>query len=364
LLSIIAFLFVLGVLVFIHELGHFIFAKLVKVRVEIFSLGFGKKLWSFKKGDTEYRISMIPFGGYVKPAGENPEEEREGAPWEFLSKSVGHRALIVGAGPVFNYLLAFFLFSLVLFVGVPQWTATVGELKDDYPAKIAGLEKNDRILSIDGTEIKFWDELSEIIHSKTDSAPVRLNIKRDDQIFTKDIVPKVETITTILGKEAKIGLIGIGPSDDTEIVRYGFFKSIAQGGRQVFMVTKMTYFALFQMATGKISAKEIAGPVGIFKFTGEAAKQGFLYLLSFIGLLSVNLAILNLLPIPVLDGGHLLFLVWEKFRGKPASLKAQEIATKIGFSLIILLMMFAFYNDLARLGAFDKILNIIGSNAK
>ncbi|MFH1062562.1 MAG: RIP metalloprotease RseP [Candidatus Omnitrophota bacterium] len=358
LVSALAFLFVLGVLVFVHEFGHFIVAKMVKVRVEIFSIGFGKKLWSFKKGDTEYRISIFPFGGYVKPAGENPEEERKGEPWEFLSKSVGERAAIIAAGPIFNYICAFLLLILVYFVGVPNLTATIGMVKENYPAAQAGLKENDKIISIDGKRVKFWDELSAAIHEKTEQKPVEIQVQRQGQMFAVFVIPQVETIKTLLGEDKKIALIGIGPSDDVEVIKYGFVGSISEAAKQVVFRTKMIFFALYQMASGKISPREVAGPVGIFQITGRAAQLGFIYLLDLMALLSINLAIINLFPIPVLDGGHLLFLAWEKLRGKAASLKVQEIATRIGFSMLMLLMVAVLFNDLNRIGLFEKIFGL------
>jgi regulator of sigma E protease len=355
LLSTLAFLFVLGVLVFVHELGHFIVAKMVKVRVEVFSLGFGKKLWSFKKGDTEYRISLIPFGGYVKPAGENPEEERKGEPWEFLSKSVEERAAIIAAGPIFNYICAFFLLILVYFIGVPNLTSTIGMVKEKYPAYTAGLKENDKIISVDGQPVKFWDELSAAIHEKTEQKPVELEVQRQGKIFVISLIPQVETVKTLLGEDKKIALIGIGPSDDAEVIKYGFVGSISEAAKQVVFRTKMIFLALYNMALGKISPRELAGPVGIFQITGRAAHLGFIYLLDLMALLSINLAIINLFPIPVLDGGHLVFLAWEKIRGKAASLKVQEVATRIGFSLLMLLMVVVLFNDLNRIGVIGKI---------
>jgi regulator of sigma E protease len=360
LLSTVAFLFVLGVLVFVHELGHFIVAKLVKVRVEVFSLGFGKPLWKFKKGDTEYRISMIPFGGYVKPAGENPEEPRKGEPWEFLSKPVGQRAAIIAAGPLFNYICAFLLLVLVYFVGVPNLTSRIGLVKEGYPAYEVGLKENDKIVSVDGQKVQLWDQLSQIIHEKTEQKPVTLEVQRDAKLINVSVVPKVESIKTLLGEDKKIALIGIGPSDETQVVRYGFFSSIREGAQQVVFRTKMIFFALYQMCAGKISPREMAGPVGIFQITGHAAKLGFIYLLDLMALLSINLAIINLFPIPVLDGGHLVFLLWEKIRGRPASLKVQETATRIGFSLLMVLMVLVLFNDLSRIGLFEKVLELFG----
>ena len=359
-LSILAFIFVLGVLVFVHEFGHFIVAKLLRVRVEIFSIGFGKKLYGIKKGDTEYRVSLVPLGGYIKLSGDNPEEKRDGQSWEFLSKTTGERAAIVAAGPAFNYFVAFLLFSLVFFLGMPNLTAKIGELKDKYPAQTAGIQVGDRILSVDGRKVEFWEELSAIIYKKTGEKEISIKIRRQDKIFDLSLKPKVEITRNIFGDDIKIGLIGIMPSKETKIVRHGIIASIQKGTERVIILTKITYFSLYRMAIGKMSVREsLAGPVVIFKITGEAAKLGFIYLLQIMAALSVSLAIINLFPIPVLDGGHLLFLLCEKIRGKPVSMKVQEIATRVGLSMLVVLMVFVFYNDLVRIGAFEKALRFL-----
>jgi len=360
LLSTLAFIFVLGVLVLVHEFGHFIVAKLLQVRVEIFSIGFGKKLYGIKKGDTEYRISLVPLGGYIKLSGDNPEEKRDGQSWEFLSKTPGERAAIVAAGPAFNYLIAFLLFSLVFFVGVPSLTAKIGKLKDKYPAQMAGIQEGDRILSVDGQKVEFWEELSAIIYKKTEGKEISIKIQRQDKVFDLSLKPKVETSKNIFGDDIKIGLIGIMPSKETKIIRYGIIASVQKGAERIITLTKMTYFSLYRMTIGKMSVREsLAGPVVIFKITGEAARMGFVYLLQIMAALSVSLAIINLFPIPVLDGGHLLFLLCEKIRGKPVSIKVQEIATRIGLSMLVVLMVFVFYNDLVRIGAFEKALRFL-----
>ncbi len=359
-LSALAFIFVLGVLVLVHEFGHFIVAKLLGVRVEIFSIGFGKKLYGIKKGDTEYRISLVPLGGYIKLSGDNPEEKRDGQSWEFLSKTPGERAAIIAAGPVFNYIIAFLLFSFVFFVGVPNLTAKIGQLKDKYPAQMAGIHVGDRILSIDGQKVEFWDELSAIIYKKTEGKQISIKIQRQDEILDLSLTPKVEISKNIFGGDVKVGLIGIMPSEETKIVRYGIIESLRRGVDRVVTLTKITYFSLYRMAIGKMSVRQsLAGPVVIFKITGEAARLGFVYLLQIMAALSVSLAIINLFPIPVLDGGHLLFLLCEKIKGKPVSIKVQEIATRIGLSMLVVLMVFVFYNDLVRIGAFEKVLRFL-----
>lgn len=358
-LSTIAFIFVLSVLVVVHEFGHFAVAKLLKVRVEVFSVGFGRKILKFKKKETEYRISLVPLGGYVKLAGDSPEEKREGKSYEFLSRSVSERAAIIFAGPVLNYLIAFLLFSVVFFAGVPALTTKIDGALENYPAKKAGLEKGDRVISVDGRKVKYWDELSSIIHNKINSDKMVLEVLRGEKIIEIDLVPNVEETRNILGQNIRVGLIGIKPSNETELLRYGFFKSVYMGADKVFQLTRLTYLGLYSMITGKMSVREsVTGPIGIFYITGEAAKLGFVYLLQLMAALSVSLAIINLFPFPVLDGGHLFFLLLEKIKGRPLSLRTQEIAARVGISILAALMIFVFYNDLIRFGIFEKVIGL------
>ncbi|MBI4845347.1 MAG: RIP metalloprotease RseP [Candidatus Omnitrophica bacterium] len=361
-LATVSFLFVLGVLVLAHEFGHFIVAKFFKVRVEIFSIGFGRKILGIKKGDTEYRISLFPLGGYVKMAGDNPEEVRKGDKGEFLSKSPGERSAIVLAGPAFNYLISFLIFSFIFFTGFPRLITQLGEVKENYPAYEAGIKTGDRIVSIDGKEVEFWDDLSLIIHDKVENIPVKLRVERDEQVLEITVIPKVESVKNIFGEEQKIGLSGVAPSDESKIVRFPPLESIYYGAEQVVSLTKLTYFSFYNMIIGKMSVRNsLAGPVEIFRITGKEAEKGFVNLLHLMAVLSVSLAIINLFPVPVLDGGHLLFFLFEKIRGKPVGIKGQEVATRIGFSILIGLMVFVLYNDLSRIGFFEKVFNLFSS---
>jgi len=356
LLSTIAFIFVLSVLVLVHEFGHFIIAKTLGVRVDVFSIGFGKKLFSCCKGDTEYRISLIPLGGYIKMAGDDPEQKREGKEWEFLSKPIAHRFAIIFAGPAFNYLLAFVLFSIVFFLGTGNLTTRIGEIKDGYPAQQAGLTSDDIVVAIDGQKVEYWHQLSEIIHSKVQKKEVDFSIKRQGELITLAIIPRVEKMKNILGQEVEIGLIGIGHSDELKVVRYGPVESILRGAQQTANLTALTCTALFRMFTGQMSLKEsVTGPIGIFYITGKAAKMGFVYLLQIMASLSVSLGIVNLFPVPVLDGGHLLFLFIEKIKGKPVSVKFQENAMRVGLTVLVTLMLLIFYSDFKRFEIFTKI---------
>ncbi len=362
-LTTIAFLFVLGVLVFVHEFGHFLFAKLFKVRVETFSLGFGKKIWKYQKGETEYCISAFPLGGYVKLTGEQPGEETQKDSRSMSEKPVAQRAAIIFAGPLFNYLTAFLLFSLIFFVGMPTTTTKIGTVKSGYPAIKAGLQKGDTITAVNGKKIQYWSELSALIQKKTSGREVTLSIERNGKQLKKVLIPKVEKVPDLFGRQIKIGIIGVEAGGQTRILRYGFLKSIGKGANQVVTLTRVTYFAFYRIILGKMSfRKAFGGPVLIYQATGEAAKEGFIYLLNLMAALSVSLAIINLLPLPIIDGGHLLFLLIEKLKGSPVSLKTLEAANRIGMALILALTVFVFYNDLTRIGFFTKIMKLFSGN--
>lgn len=353
-LSLISFLIVLGILVLVHEFGHFIAAKRLGVRVDKFSFGFGPKIASFKKGETEYLISWIPLGGYVKMAGDEPGECTN-QKWEFLSKGVLERFGIIFAGPLLNYVLAFFIFSAIFMFGSPTLTTEVGSLLKDYPAEKEGIQTGDRIVAIDGKPVNNWEEMTEVIHKHSADA-MRLSIERGPSRFEAQIKPMIRSAKDIFGNETRIALIGVAPSQRIDKVRYGFFDSFYMGGKKLLQLTAITYKAIWYMIIGQLSFKEsMTGPIGIFVITGKAAELGLIYLVHLMGVLSASLAIFNLLPFPVLDGGHIIFLIIEKFRGKPLSLKAQEAIANIGISLLILLTVFIFYNDIMKFGIFGKI---------
>lgn len=351
LLSIISFLFVLSILVIIHEFGHFIAARRQKVKVEKFSFGFGPKLFGIKRGDTEYIVSLILLGGYVKMAGDEPALAK-GESFEFLSKTVAQRFKIIFCGPLLNYVLGFLLFWFVFFAGSPTVTNKVGVLMDNYPAKTAGLQVADRIVSVDSKAVKYWEELTDIIHNKKEG-DLDIAIERQTasgkKIVTIKVLPVRKEVTDIFGKKRSISLIGIAPSDEVVKVKYGFLDSFLKAGEQVYKLTEVTYKAFVFIIAGKMSIKEsVTGPIGIFIITSKAAQLGMMYLLQMMAVLSVSLAIFNLLPIPVLDGGHLLFLIIEKIRGRPLSAKAQDRAIQAGMALLIALMVFVLYADVLK----------------
>lgn len=358
-LSLALFFIVLGVLVLVHELGHFLAAKRVGVRVERFSFGFGPKLFSVKRGETEYMISLVPLGGYVKMAGDEPGEALKGHKWEFLSRSVSDRFGIIFAGPLLNYILAFLIFSVIFMFGSPTITTEIGALMDGYPAKDGGILAGDKVVAIDGKAVKYWEEMTELIHKHVDG-PMRVSIERNGHLFEKEIMPVVRKTKDIFGSEVKLALIGVAPSiEKIEKVRYNPLLSLYMGAKKLWSLTRVTYRALWSMATGRMSLKDsVTGPIGIFMITGEVAKMGLVYLLNLIGILSASLAIFNVLPLPVLDGGHIFFLGLEKIMGRPLSQKTQEFIANVGWGFIILLMVFIFYSDIVKFGIIEKVIKV------
>jgi len=358
-LSLITFLIVLSVLILVHEFGHFIFAKKFGVKVETFSLGFGNKLFSFKRKGTEYCISSIPLGGYVKMAGETPYDESvKGAKYEFVSKTVFQRAVVLCAGPVFNYILGFLLFVFIFITGNPQITSSVGRVLDGYPAKAVGIMPGDRIIELNGKKVRYYDEILDIVQKST-QGDISVKVKRNEKDISFTIKPKIDEFKNILGQNVRIGRLGVKPSGEREYVKYGPVEATKLAAQKTWDLTTMTYVSLWRLMTGAMSFKEsVTGPIGIFMVTSKAAYEGFAYVIGLMAILSISLGIFNILPIPVLDGGHLLFLVIEKIRGKVVSEKIYERVTQVGMALLGTLMIFVIYNDIVRAGWIEKIMKL------
>lgn len=353
-LTTLTFLFILGLLVIVHELGHFIIARKLGVRVEKFSIGFGPTLLRNKKQETEYCISAIPLGGFVKLSGDNLEEHK-GRDYEYYSKPPGKRFWIIFSGSLLNYILGFIFFWLINFVGYPTLTTKVGGLLDGFGAKEAGLQIGDKIIAVDGKTVNTWEELQNVIQSKIEPSKVKLTLLRNNREAIVDVAIKEKEFTDALGKVRKIGLLGISPSDEVVKVNYGLGKSFILGIDETVNLTIMTYNGLGRILTGKLSVREaVTGPLGIFYITSKAARLGIIATLHLIAVLSVSLAIFNLLPLPALDGGHILFLTLEKLRGKTLSIKTERIINQVGLTLIIFLALFVTYNDILRFFG-DKI---------
>ena len=355
--TVISFAIVLGLLIFVHEFGHFIWAKFFGVKVLKFSLGFGPKLFGKQYGETEYLISAFPLGGYVKMFGENPGElaEEKLSPGElkrsFATRPVWQRFIIVAGGPLFNLIFAVFLFFLIVFVaGMPHPvdTTTIGGVGQDTPAAEAGLQTGDTIVAIDGKETKQWDDVSLMIKD-SGGREVVLTITRDDQTRDISVTPRMEKTRNIFGEEVgERYMIGIARSEEVTYEKVGFIRSLQAGISQTGSWIYLTVMGLVKIIQKVVPASELGGPILIAQIAGERMEAGWVNFLYFMAVLSVNLGILNLLPIPILDGGHLVFFSVEAILRKPLNLRTMEIMQQIGLVLLGTLMIFVFYNDLIR----------------
>lgn len=365
---------VLGLLIFVHELGHFLVAKLLGVSVEKFSLGFGPKLIGKKIGETEYMISAFPLGGYVKmfgeggfveggeahhpasgdetPAGAMAAEVPRELTEEERSRSFAHkpplaRIAIVMAGPAFNLIFAWLIFVVLFMVGVPTITAKVGEVLADKPAARAGIQKGDVVTAIDGKPIRQWEDISGAI-AKGKGSPITINVKRDSQALTFTVTPEIREGKSLFGETVKKPAIGIAAAGEVVTESHSPVQAMVKGSGYTWKMIDLTVMSLVKMVQRVVPLDSIGGPIMIVKMAGETAQSGGTSFLSFVALLSVNLGVLNLLPVPVLDGGHLFFFFWELVFRRPVSQKAREYAQQIGLMLLLGLMLLAFYNDIIR----------------
>lgn len=348
--SILALIIVLGVLIFFHELGHYLVARLFNVGIEKFSLGFGPRLVGRTIGITDYRISAIPLGGYVKMVGEEPHADIDpkDIPISFTHKHVAKRICIVAAGPIFNVLLAviifFFLFQIS---GLTILKPAIGDVLENSPAYRGGLKTNDLIIAIDGTQVATWDEMAKII-TESKGKTLSITVQREDGLYTADITPETKVFQNIFNEDVERYVIGIGASGDTIKKELSIFESLSESIAQTYTITVLTIKGVIKLLQGTISPKTLSGPIMIAQMAGEQAREGVANLSFFIALISINLAILNFLPIPVLDGGHLLFFLIEAASGRPVSIRVREIAQQAGIFVLLLLMIYVFYNDIAK----------------
>ena len=355
--TIISFAIVLGLLIFVHEFGHFVWAKFFGVKVLKFSLGFGPKLISRQYGETEYLVSAFPLGGYVKMFGESPGEiAEEGlSPRElkrsFATRPVWQRFIIVAGGPVFNLLFAMFLFFIIVFVaGLPQPidTTTIGDVGQGSPAAEAGLQPDDTIIAIDGKETRLWEDVSLLI-KESEGGEVVMTTRRGDETLEIVVTPRMEMTKNIFGEVVgERYMVGIARTEEVVYEKVGFVKSLQAGVSQTWSWMYLTVLGLVKIIQKVVPASELGGPILIAKIAGERMEAGWVNFLYFMGVLSVNLGILNLLPIPILDGGHLVFFSVEAILRKPLNLRTMEILQQIGLVLLGSLMIFVFYNDLIR----------------
>jgi regulator of sigma E protease len=435
LLTIAAFVFVLGVLIFVHELGHFIMARRIGVRVITFSLGFGPKVIGFNRGDTEYRVSAVPLGGYVKMAGETPDDPRTGKPDEFLSKSKWQRFQVLIMGPVMNILLAIVLLWVVLMQGarVPAFldrAPIVGAVGAGSPAERGGVRPGDRIVKVAGREVGTWEQFSMAIGAKA-RREVSIDVVRGDRPLTLTVTPEAQTkyeigdigvfpdvhpsIGQIVAGEAaekgglkvgdvvltfngqtinyasqlveliakypgqrvvfgvqrgavrqdievvpklrgKKGYVGISPQDEFKTVNLGPLAAAKMSLERNYESSGLIFQTLVGLLTRETSPKQLMGPVAIAQLSGESAQLGWIPLFSLMAIISLNLGILNLLPIPVLDGGHIFIMALEGLARRDFSVKVKENMLLAGFAVLMVLMVTVIYNDLARIAWIQKLM--------
>lgn len=364
------FIVVLGILIFVHELGHFLVAKWMGVKVEKFSLGFGPKLFGKQIGETEYLISAFPLGGYVKMFGEGGFNETEMIEQEsdqttsgstvtepqilsdadksrsFAHKTIPQRMAIVLAGPLFNMIFAWLLLILLYMTGMPILKATVGEIFPDKPAALAGMLKGDLITAVNGQRVIQWEDFSTRMASVTDS--VTLSISRNGQPLTIELKPQVGDSKNMFGETIKKPIIGVSPAYDFATERFGLMEAFALGNAKTVEVTKLTVLSLVKLFQGVVPLNSLGGPMMIADMANKAAQTGGATFFMLLAVVSVNLGILNLLPVPVLDGGHLMFYTIEAITRRPVPQKIREYAQQAGMLLLMGLMVLAFYNDIIR----------------
>jgi len=353
--SIISFIVLLGILIFVHEFGHFIVAKLFGVKVLKFSLGFGPKLYGRQIGETEYLISALPLGGYVKMLGEQPTEDVEPAAIRrsFAHKPVGQRFLVVAAGPLFNLVFAVLVFFTIFAIAglpVPKEGTTIGQVTVESPAEAAGLQAGDTILAIDGHETTRWEQVSEFIQA-SDGKPVVVLVRRaPGTTIETSAQPLMREDKNIFGEViGKRLMLGISRSDEVIYEKVSLVKAFGAGLSQTWGFIYLTIMGMIKIIQRVVPASEIGGPILIAQMTSQHLQEGWINLCYFMGLLSVNLGILNLLPIPVLDGGHLVFFSVEATMRRPLSMRTREVLQQVGLFILASLMVFVFYNDLARI---------------
>ena len=348
-MGILVALLVLSVLIFFHELGHFTAARFFGVQVDVFSIGFGKKLYTRMIGKTQWSISAIPLGGYVKMKGQDdtdPTKKSFDAD-SYNAKKPWQRIVILLAGPFANFLMAFMLYFAIANLGVPKLLPYVGEVKADTPAMTAGLQKDDKIIQINGQTIQYWDNIGEQINATKDD--LLLIIERKRKLVTLHLVPKIIEDKNVFGETITKRIIGIGASGKQTTVYFGFIDAIDYAYNETKKASLLIVESVQKLITGVVGADKLGGIITIVDVTAQASHAGILALFFFTALISVNLGVLNLLPIPALDGGHIMFNIYEMITGKEANEKIMMYLTMVGWALLLSLMFLGLYNDINRL---------------
>ena len=362
---VIPFLIILTVVVFVHEFGHYYVARRNGIRVEVFSVGFGREIFGYTdKHDTRWKFSMIPLGGYVKMLGDadatsstvNPTMSN--SPDSFPSKTVWQRMAVVVAGPAANFLFAIVVLAILFMTaGRPFTPAEVGEVREDSPAAAAGLIPGDRILEVGDTVIESFEDLQGVVRVSAE-IPLTFIIDRDGATLDLVVTPELDEIEDRFGNIHKVGLIGVSRSG-AEYRRSGVVMSLIDAGSETFRMVTGTLYALGEMIVGSRGAEELGGPLRIAQMSGQIAQDGFVPAIWFTAILSINLGLINLFPIPMLDGGHLVLYTIEAARGRPLTERSQEIAFRIGLAMVLSLMVFATWNDLVHLNVVQFFANLV-----
>jgi regulator of sigma E protease len=348
-LSLIASLLILSFLIFFHELGHFLFARLFGVKVEVFSIGFGKTVFSKRVGDTDYRISLFPLGGYVKMKGQDDTDPTATSSDSdsYTTKSPWQRIAILFGGPLFNFIFAFFLFFTVGTIGFQSLSPTIGELKTEMVAYKSGIREGDKIISINGEEIEDWRDLSsKIVDTKGD---IIFEIERNSQILEISLTPEIAEGKNIFGETIQKRMVGILPNGDIVQIEKNFIDSIIYGFQKTVESATLIFQSVQKLLVGILSLDQLGGVISIFEFTAKATETGLVPLLLFTALMSVNLGVLNLLPIPALDGGHIIFNIYELIFRKAPNEDIMYRLTLFGWGILLSLMVIGLYNDISRL---------------
>jgi regulator of sigma E protease len=367
---VIVFLAILTVVVFVHEMGHYTVARWCGVKIETFSIGFGPELFGwYNKAGTRWRVSMLPLGGYVKMFGDadpasTPDNKREFTAAEkavaFQYKTVWQRMAVVVAGPASNFIFGIVALAILLAVyGEPRNAPVIDQVQEGSAAAEVGLRKGDRVVEAGGHDIKTWQDLQKVIQMSV-GEPIPLVIARDDQRVDLLAHPQIKEVTDLFGNVHKTPLLGILPdTTSTELVRFNPATAVVESVTQTWDMVGATLKGIGQMILGQRDSSEVGGPLRIAKGAGAAAKIGIGGVAYYIILLSINLGLFNLFPVPLLDGGHLLFYVIEAVRGRPLGARAQEYGFRFGLFLVFALMLFTTRNDLLDLRVWDFIKRVV-----